>query len=161
GSGKSSLVLAGLLPQLQAGSLPNSQSWVYLNPIVPGNHPLESLALTIAAHLPGRTLQTVREELESDSARGLHLLASLLIEQREMKVVLFVDQFEEVFNSSTSEEERQQFIDLLVTAVTELDGPVIVILSLRADFLVRAMHYPEFYRLLEAHQKVVLPLDVG
>jgi transcriptional regulator with XRE-family HTH domain/energy-coupling factor transporter ATP-binding protein EcfA2 len=161
GSGKSSLVLAGLLPQLRAGSLPDSQSWVYLDPFVPGKHPLESLALTIAAHLPDRTLQTLREDLESDSARGLHLLASLLTEQREVKVVLFVDQFEEVFNSSTSEEERQQFIDLLVTAVTELYSPVIVILSLRADFLDRAMHYPELYRLLEAHQRVVLPLDVG
>src|SRR2546421_5159828 len=76
GSGKSSLVLAGLLAQLRAGSLPDSQSWVYLNPIVPGKHPLESPALSIAARLPDRTLQTLREDLASDSARGLHLLAN-------------------------------------------------------------------------------------
>src|SRR5207237_9640167 len=129
---KASLVLAGLPPQLRVGSLPDSQSWVYLNPIVPGNHPLESLALTFAAHLPDRTLQTLREDLESDSARGLHLLASLLTKEREVRVVLFVEQFEEVFNSSTSEEERQQFIDLLVTAMTELCGPVMVVLRLGA-----------------------------
>jgi len=161
GSGKSSVVLAGLLPHLQAGKLHGSEAWVYLAPIVPGVHPLESLALALAAHLPDRSLQTLREDLESDSARGLHLLASTLTKHRETKVVLIVDQFEEVFSQSTAEEERQHFVDLLVTAVTEPHGPVMVILTLRADFSDRPMHYPELYRLLEAHQKAVLPMEIG
>ncbi len=161
GSGKSSVVLAGLLPHLQAGKLHGSEAWVYLDPIVPGVHPLESLALALAAHLPDRSLQTLREDLESDSARVLHLLASTLTKHRESKVVLFVDQFEEVFSQSTAEEERQHFVDLLVTAVTEPHGPVMVILTLRADFSDRPMHYPELYRLLEAHQKAVLPMEIG
>src|SRR5262249_32451708 len=40
GAGKSSLVMAGLLPQLQHGALPGSKEWVYLDPMVPGKHPL-------------------------------------------------------------------------------------------------------------------------
>jgi hypothetical protein len=44
GSGKSSLVLAGLLPALKAGVLPGSQGWRYYSPIVPGSDPLASLA---------------------------------------------------------------------------------------------------------------------
>ncbi len=41
GSGKSSVVMAGLLPQLrQGGKLTHSEQWVYLTPIVPGEHPL-------------------------------------------------------------------------------------------------------------------------
>jgi TIR domain/Trypsin-like peptidase domain len=47
GSGKSSVVMAGLLPHLRAGRLPNSAQWVYLNPIVPGSDPIEHLALTL------------------------------------------------------------------------------------------------------------------
>ncbi|MFL5624074.1 MAG: serine protease, partial [Ktedonobacteraceae bacterium] len=43
GSGKSSVVMAGLLPELQNGALPGSEKWVYLDPIVPGKHPIEAL----------------------------------------------------------------------------------------------------------------------
>lgn len=161
GSGKSSLVLAGLLPSLQAGKLPGSETWVYLDPIVPRVHPLESLALALSAHLPDRSLQTLHEDLESDSAHGLHMLAMALVKQRETKVVFFVDQFEELFSPSTTEQERQYFIDLLVTAVTEPCGPTIVILTLRADFSDRPMHYPELYRLLTARQKAVLPMEIS
>src|SRR5712692_5054975 len=49
GSGKSSLVMAGLLPQLRRGVLPGSDVWLYLDPMVPGKHPIESLVLTLAA----------------------------------------------------------------------------------------------------------------
>ncbi|MCA9970261.1 MAG: hypothetical protein KC425_08600, partial [Anaerolineales bacterium] len=49
GSGKSSAVLAGLLPQLQAGhALPGSDQWHYLPPIVPGSAPLTTLARLLA-----------------------------------------------------------------------------------------------------------------
>ena len=44
GSGKSSLVRAGLVPALKDGALPGSQDWRYTPPIVPGSDPLASLA---------------------------------------------------------------------------------------------------------------------
>lgn len=47
GSGKSSVVMAGLLPRLQKGDIPGSADWVYLEPMVPGKRPLEALALTL------------------------------------------------------------------------------------------------------------------
>ena len=50
GSGKSSVVMAGLLPRLQKDALPGSSTWVYLKPVVPGAHPLEALALAFALH---------------------------------------------------------------------------------------------------------------
>jgi len=160
GSGKSSVVMAGLLPYLQAGGLPGSQEWVYLDPIVPGTHPIESLAVVLAEHLPDRSLQTLREDLEDDSARGLHLLAAFLTKRPASKVVLLIDQFEELFTRTTAEEERRRFIDLLVTAVTESSGPVIVILTLRADCYDRPMHYEELSRLIEAHHRIVLPMEI-
>src|SRR6266566_2209558 len=160
GSGKSSVVMAGLLPRLHQGELPCSQHWVYLDPIIPGIHPLESLAVAFAKHSPDRSLKTLRDDLEDDSAYGLHLLASYLGKPPETRVVLFIDQFEEVFTQMTSEEERQHFLDLLVTAVTEPQGSTILILTLRADFYDRPMHYPKLFQLIEAHHSFVLPMDL-
>jgi hypothetical protein len=88
GSGKSSVVMAGLLPRLQEGGLPGSQRWVYLDPILPGAHPLDALAVAFARYLPDRSLKTLREDLEDDSTSGLHLLASLLGKPPETRVVL-------------------------------------------------------------------------
>ncbi len=159
GSGKSSVVMAGLLPGLRRGALPGSQEWVYLDPIVPGKRPLEALTLALAPHLPERSLQSIRHDLEDDSARGLHLLATQLLKRAGCKVVLMIDQFEELFTQALSQQERQRFIDLLVTAVTEPGGPLIALLTLRADFYDRPMHYAQLSQLIEVHQKSVLPMN--
>ncbi len=52
GSGKSSVVLAGLLPRLQRGAVPGSEQWTYLEPLVPGTHPLEALTVALSARCP-------------------------------------------------------------------------------------------------------------
>jgi len=160
GSGKSSVVTAGLLPRLQAGGLPGSEGWVYLDPIVPGTHPIESLTLAFSEKLRERSLKTIREDLEDDSTRGLHLLAASLAKELGKKVLLVVDQFEELFTQTTAEDERRHFIDLLVTAITEPRGPVIIILTLRADLDDRPMHYSELGKLLETHRRPVLPMEM-
>lgn len=160
GSGKSSVVMAGLLPRLQKDALPDSSTWVYLKPVVPGSHPMEALALAFALHMPQSSLKAIHEDLQGDSTRGLHLLAQHLVSKPDGKVVLLVDQFEEVFSHMVSEHERLQFIDLLVTAATEPSGPVIVLLTLRADYADRPMLYPALSRLIEAHRVPVLPMDL-
>ncbi len=159
GSGKSSTVRAGLLPELRKSALPGSEKWVYLEPIVPGQHPLEALVLALAPRLPNRSLRSIRKDLDDDSARGLHLLATQLIKQPDTRVVLTIDQFEELFAQAISEQERLRFIDLLVTAATEPRGPLIIVLTLRADFYDRPMHYPQLSYLIEAHQTSVLPMN--
>ncbi len=159
GSGKSSVVMAGLLPRLREGKLPGSDQWVYLYPIVPGSRPIEHLALALSDHLP-YTPTAIQKDLEDDSARGLHLLATKLAKQPGTKVVLLVDQFEELFTQTPSEDERRHFLDLLVTATTEPHGPVIVLLTLRADFYDRPMRYPLLHQLIQAHQTSVLPMSI-
>ncbi len=188
GSGKSSVVMAGLLPKLQHGAFPGSESWVFLSPIVPGKHPIEALALTLKPHFPDTSFKTLREDLEDDTTRGLHVLATQLAKQPRRggsgvdvgdgplvdsrrrlgdgvwgtvwPVVLLIDQFEELFTQTESEDERRRFIDLLLTATTEPRGPLIVLLTLRADFYHRLMQYPELYRLIEAHHRPVLLMEV-
>ncbi len=158
GSGKSSVVMAGLLPRLREGRLPDSERWVYLDPIVPGMRPIEALTLALSEHLPNKSLKAIREDLLDDAARGLHLLATRLAKRPGTRVVLVVDQFEELFTQTPSEDERRHFLDLLVTASTELHGPIIVLLTLRADFYDRPMHYPLLHQLIQAHQTSVLPM---
>ncbi len=160
GSGKSSVVMAGLLPRLQQGALPGSEHWVYPEPMVPGAHPLEALVLRLARLLPDRSLKAMREDLQDESARGLHLLAAQLVKAPGQKVVLLVDQFEELFTQTTAEEERQHFIGLLVRAMTEPQGAVIVILTLRADLYDRPISYPALGRLIVQRQVLVWPMEV-
>ena len=154
------MVMAGLLPCLQTGGILGSKGWVYLDPVVPGVHPIESLTLALSEKLHDKGLKTICEDLEDDPARGLHLYATALAKPQGTKVVLFVDQFEELFTLTTSEDERRQFVDLLINAITEPGGPVVLILTLRVDFSDRPMQYPELYRLIDAHHSSVLPMEI-
>lgn len=160
GSGKSSVVMAGLLPRLQRGALPGSDKWIYLEPMVPGKHPIEALGLVLKPHFPNTSLKTLREDLEDDATRGLHVLAAQVVKRRESRVVLMVDQLEELFTQTEDENERRRFIELLLTAVTEPSGPLIVLLTLRADFSDRPMHYPELGHLIERHHQPIFPMEL-
>src|SRR5579885_276034 len=159
GSGKSSVVMAGLLPRIQDGALQTSETWLYLNPLVPGKQPLDSLANALAPYIPNKDGQTIREILSKKGGFGLHQLALELV-HTGVYVVLLIDQFEELFSPDVSEQERQSFIELLVTAATEARGPVLVLLTLRADLYDRPMAYPELGRLIQQNQCAVLPMDV-
>ncbi len=161
GSGKSSVVLAGLLPRLQAGGLAGSQEWVYLEPMVPGTHPINALVETLAEQLPDMSQQELCAALDDDATNGLHLLATLIAVRPETKVVLCIDQFEEVFTQTASEEEREHFLDLVVTAASEPHGQLVIIVTLRSDFEDRPMHYPALHALLERHRVPVLPMEVS
>ena len=202
GSGKLSAVMAGLLPQLQQGRLAQSHKWIYLEPMVPGQHPLEALTFALSERFPGRNLSSIREELadvrglhrlaatlserrvveelegsagshrpaatlserrdtdELEGGAGLHKLALALLPHQDAKVLLFIDQFEELFTQTATEEERQHFLDLLLAAVTEPQGPVIVLLALRADFYDRPLRYLALGQVLAAHHQAILPMTL-
>src|SRR6266487_2639461 len=163
GSGKSSVVMAGLLPHLQQDRIPGSSQWLYLDPIVPGVHPVESLTLALSELLSEKSLKSIREDLEDEGARGLHMHALALTKLQKRpgsRVVLLVDQFEELFTLTALEAERRHFIDLLTTAATEPRGLVLVVLTLRADFYDRPMAYPLLSRIIQQHLVSVLPMEV-
>ena len=159
GSGKSSVVMAGLLPKLKVGALLGSDQWTYLKPMVPGDHPVQSLA-NILYSAPGRPLSTsvIDDDLKRNNGIGLLTTAEQFTKQ---PIVLYIDQFEELFMTSVSEDERQQFINLLIVAITQTDSPILVILTLRADFYDRPMNYPELGRLVQAYNRSVLPMSIA
>ncbi len=160
GSGKSSVVQAGLLPQFRQGAVPGSDAWIYLAPLTPGERPLEQLALKLAPHFPQRSMTSIQADLAEETARGLHLFAWQLVKHAWQKVVVVIDQFEELFTLTTNERERQTFINVLFTAASDPKGPVVVLLTLRADFYDRLTAYPHLARLIESHHRLLLPMEI-
>jgi hypothetical protein len=159
GSGKSSVVMAGILPRLQQDILVGSAGWLFLDRIFPGTAPLEALATSLAKKYAKKDSLAIHQLLESDSSRVLHQLVAE-IAPPEGKVLLVIDQFEELFAQAVSEEERLHFLDLLMTATQEVHGPLICILTLRADFFGHVMECPQFYPCINIHRFDVLSLDL-
>lgn len=147
-------MMAGVLPQLRQAH----PDWLFLDPIVPSANPLEKLTITLARQLPQKSHSGIREDLLDRSTRGLHRLIS---ELADTPVVLYIDQFEEVFTLVEKESERRQFIDLIITAVTESDGVLTVLLSMRADFYDRPAQYREFGELIEKQHKLITPMTLA
>jgi WD40 repeat protein/class 3 adenylate cyclase len=141
GSGKSSLVRAGLLPAVWAGALPGSEEWQTLV-ITPGAHPLNELAVRLSVLCEDRPASLLRD-LEADPrALELAVRRALADEPDGVKLLLVVDQFEEIFALCRDEQERRQFIDALLYAVEAEDGRAVVVPTVRADFYGRCAEYP-------------------
>ena len=228
GSGKSSLLRAGLLSAIAAGGLPirESNSWP-LDLMTPGRRPLLELATRVAA-LAGIPAGGLNADLDADPARiTAAIRQALLVQARRAqfdrsgqqatasladagttlhdvdrpgagnpgspaladasygpgtvppRLVLIVDQFEEVFTQCTDERERRAFIHALCAAagatgsagppledggrprkpVDSRDGPALVIVGLRADFYARSATYPDLVPYLQDRQVLVGPMD--
>lgn len=158
GSGKSSLIRAGLIPALRRGLLPSSEKW-YIAQMTPGPQPfkaLEAALLQIAVGTPANLVDQLRE-----SRYGLLETIHRIVPLYDAELILFIDQFEEIFTLLDDESERALFLANLHTAVTAPESPLRVIITLRADFYDRPLLYPDFGRLLRAHTEVVLPLTPG
>jgi serine/threonine protein kinase/class 3 adenylate cyclase len=130
GSGKSSVVRAGLVPRLRAGGLPGSDDW-FIADMYPGSFPfeeMESALLKIAVREPTAVL----DQLATDE-RGLMRVSKQILPDDDSQLLLLVDQFEELFTLVDEEETRRLFLDCLVTAVGDPRSRIRVILTLRAD----------------------------
>jgi transcriptional regulator with XRE-family HTH domain len=168
GAGKSSLLRAGVLPRIRAAGLeaaPGSQAWPRVL-FTPTQAPLDELALRVGA-LAGADAAAVRRELEDApawfalTARQAALAGppgpagdsdGLVAEQdrqpAERRVVLVVDQFEELFTQCPDERQRRAFITALHAAATAGHAPdrapaALVVLGVRADFEARCADYPQ------------------
>jgi hypothetical protein len=126
GSGKSSLVMAGLLPSLSAGLLPGSDRWSQAV-VRPGEHPLDALETLLVTRSQGTRL------------------------------VLVVDQFEEVFTTTTDVGERVEFIDRLVKLTSDPERCVVVV-TIRADYTGHLAPYTELTEPLAANLVLVGPM---
>jgi DNA-binding SARP family transcriptional activator/WD40 repeat protein len=154
GSGKSSVVRAGVVAALRNGALQGSTRWPTMV-MTPGAHPLLELAVGLAPLLE-RTTSEVLDCIEGD-ARGFALLAAERV-PAETQLVVVVDQAEELFTQVHDVDERQRFVTSLAHALDEVDSPVRVLVALRADFYGHAAAHPELAAWLDRGSTLLCPM---
>jgi WD40 repeat protein len=167
GSGKSSVVLAGLLPRIFREPIPGlslPRSVV----CKPGHRPVESLARALsllepaAAELPlfqrvAAIDRALHEPNRDGQLTGLRLFAETLPGADKSPLLVVADQFEEVYALCTEPTERQCFVELLLEAATAPGAPVVVLLTLRSDFFDETRAHPTLNRAIAA-QHVLVPV---
>ncbi len=173
GSGKSSVVRAGLIPALKRselladGTLPpeGSAGWP-IHIITPTARPLEALAASLTRDSESvAAMAALIDDLARDP-RSLHLAVRRILSRLpaaaagKPALLLFVDQFEELFTLCRHEAERQVFVDNLMTAV-ETDGPTIVVIALRADFYAHCAQFDRLREALATRQEFIGPMSAG
>jgi tetratricopeptide (TPR) repeat protein len=164
GSGKSSLVRAGLVPALRSaqpfedGSLPpaGSARWD-IRILTPTAHPLQSLAACLGRDEPALAALA---QLESDLRANPSVLAlaarRLLARSATARLLLVVDQFEELFTQCRQDDERAAFISALTGALDPGEGQVLsVVIILRADFYARLAQYDRLRDLVAQNQEFI------
>jgi WD40 repeat protein/DNA-binding SARP family transcriptional activator len=154
GSGKSSVVNAGLVAAIRRGAVPHSEGW-FVTEMHPGHHPFEELdaaLMRVAVRPPAGLLA----RLES-GPRGLLEVADAIV-PKEAELLLVVDQFEEAFTLTEGEDERALLLESLRVATADPSSRVRVVVTLRADFYDRPLRYPRMGPLLGSTTEVLSPL---
>ena len=157
GAGKSSLLNAGMRASLGKGALKAHGSWEWPQAVlVPGTRPLANLAEHLAP-LIGLTTDEIRRNLIEDS-EGLIVMLRQSLQRRlwssetsakSPRLILIIDQFEEVFSSTIDEPERSSFIRAICALSTKSDDnpipPVMLIIGIRADTYARCADYAQLH----------------
>lgn len=154
GSGKSSVVRAGLLPALRSGQIPGSDRW-FLTTMVPGPKPfqeLETALLRVAVNPPVSLLSQLTED-DSGIARAV----SRVLPDRDGQLTLVLDQFEELF-TLVDDDERERFLTALAVAVSDERSQLRVISTLRADFYDRPLRSRAIADLVRDGTEVITPM---
>jgi hypothetical protein len=142
GSGKSSSLRAGLLPAVAGGVLPGSEAWRRWL-LRPGERPLDALRTVLVSG----AADPLADELDALPSGARLLLA--------------VDQLEELFTACRSEDERAAFVETLARAAADPQGRAVVVVALRADFYGRFAVYPALAALLGANHVLVGPMQAS
>jgi WD40 repeat protein/transcriptional regulator with XRE-family HTH domain len=150
GSGKSSLVRAGLVSALRWNK--SSTNW-RIHIFTPTAHPLQSLAGTLNAEQSPTAV--LAENLRQEENNLQIFVKRKWGSKKRVHVLFVVDQFEELFALCRSEEERASFISNLLTAASDADGSIAVVITLRADFYAPCANYPRLRESLAQSQEYI------
>ena len=147
GSGKSSVVLAGLIPRLEAEG-----TWL-IESFRPQSKPFYGLASALVLACDPELKKEEHKEARKEKVTKLfnqfegdrklwQEVRDILEEHRERRLLLVIDQFEELY--ALNSEEQQQFVDALLDAIEKNPIRLKLVLTIRTDFLDRIMMYPRF-----------------
>ncbi|MEH1825382.1 MAG: hypothetical protein V7L22_08425 [Nostoc sp.] len=155
GSGKSSVVLAGLVPKLQ-----KTGHWQFTH-FRPGSDPFQALALALVPlYTPNldATDQIAQARkmagyLQDGSVILLDVFATIRQNHPNHRVLLIADQFEEIYTLCNDQEIRRKFLDCLLVSLETLtsltSSATVLVTTMRADFLGNALSYRPFADVLQ------------
>ncbi len=174
GSGKSSVVRAGLIPVLKSGkphdsdtsATPHEKSDWKVILTTPTAHPLEALAIGLKKESQDGILMADFVKEMTHKPQGLRDHLSKWLSENKTKtktthrLLIVVDQFEELFTLCQDEVERSAFIDnLLNTTNPQAEVSISVVITLRADFYAHCGQYPELRSALTKNQIYLGPMN--
>ena len=144
GTGKSSLIKAGVLPAITGNKAKLDEDWLIVS-ANPGSSPIKNLSASICnakGIVPDENKTEFNKkliDLMSGSSLGL-VQAMRPVLKANTKLLILIDQFEEVFRFADQElesakSEYDQFVKLIVETIRQRDVPIYAILTLRSDFL--------------------------
>ena len=152
GSGKSSVVIAGVVPELRDGALPGSDEWAVVH-MVPGTDPFDEFHLGLraaaVAHPPTGP---------ADRSRELRHDFSAALDGPTRQGLLVIDQFEELFSTEVHDDTRERFLDNLVDLAKDPARRIRVVVTIRADYSDRALAHPQFGDLVSAASLLLPPM---
>jgi len=150
GSGKSSLVRAGLVPVVADGALPGGEAWrVAL--FTPGPRPLGELHYQLTRESSGAV--PTLDALRANPALARHASAT------SEPFLLCIDQFEELFTLCDDAEEQAAFVEALAAHLDPADSRSRAVLVIRADFYGACAAFPWLTRRITENQVLVGPMD--
>jgi WD40 repeat protein/DNA-binding SARP family transcriptional activator len=157
GSGKSSLVRAGLLPALRRSGLGGraARAWQQIVVMVPGMEPIAALSAALSGPL-NLAEDTLLARLQSDTGALAALIARRLPAQGGL--LLVIDQFEELYTLA-SEADHSDVVDILAGALQAPGGQLGIILTLRADYYAQPLYNAELGSTFHERAQVVVPMS--
>ncbi len=156
GSGKSSLVNCGIVPQLYGGYLYEAGSRWKIASMHPGYSPLESLSVSLTESFAseGKTPEQIESEINLNYAlftkKGLEIstIVKNIENYKKENILIVIDQFEELFRFTAGIDRKEsdideslQLINLLIDALEQKKVPVYVIICIRSDFVGSCSNY--------------------
>ncbi|MGL5793589.1 MAG: ATP-binding protein, partial [Waterburya sp.] len=143
GSGKSSVIRAGVLPQLELLQGDQLQSLVF----TPNRDPFESIYLSLRNQEKDYDFSERDVEIVREGKKDTLIKTAELLKSKHSQWLIFIDQFEELFTICSNQEKRTNFIQGMNSIARSSDKSIKLILAMRSDFLEQLSPYPKFARI--------------
>lgn len=170
GSGKSSLVMSGVIPALLRENAEEKKSWSYLV-FRPALNPVDHLAtelssLSAGAGFAQQTKASVAASLHNRT-EGLTDVINRIRKNLRQQIVIVIDQFEEIFRYSPATtrgslgDDATDFIDLIVNATQKPDQGLYIILTLRSEYVSECARFHSLTNMMNSSSYLLpqIPVD--
>ncbi|MDQ7025752.1 MAG: protein kinase, partial [Anaerolineae bacterium] len=156
GSGKSSVVRAGVIPKIRAGAIAGMT--FYTATMIPGVNPMRSLEGAVL-RVASRASDDFLNKLSQPNFDLMEVLELSLPKTGEM--LLIIDQFEEIFTLTDDKTRRDHFLQTIHDAITHPKSRVRVIITMRADFTGRALQERVWGEMIQNRTELVPNMSVS